>query len=131
MPAIWNNFLRTIHNALPTDVRRHSARMEVKVRNSGSGPAFPCYLCGDGEDSYIHLLSECQVAKEALSRIGQAVNVHIEHSLNVLSLNFPPTSTNLPTNVILHFVSALWTQRRFLATLASPPGTILCSTTHH
>ena len=120
-PTIWNNFLRTIHNALPTDVRRNNARMEVKVRNQGPGSDFPCYLCGGGEDSYIHLLSECQVAKEALSRIGQAVNIHIQHSLNVLSLNFPPTSSNLPTMVILHFLSSLWIQRQFFATLASPP----------
>ena len=120
-PKVRNDYLRLIHNALPTDVRRASARMEVPIRNRGEGSPYPCYLCGKGEDSYVHLLSDCQVVRGALANISSDVGITIAHDLQTLTLNFPPTSTNLPTNVILHFASSLWTQRQYYTTLAEPP----------
>ena len=121
-PTTRNNFMRLAHNALPTDRRRAQARMPVAGRAVGPGSPFPCYLCGKGEDSITHLTNGCEVVRKALLRVTQATGFHVEYNQHNLTLNFPPTSTNLPTNVIIHFNDAVWRQRtNYFATLTKPP----------
>ena len=69
-----------------------------------------------------HMLGDCPVVEEALRRVTAATGFHLPYNQNNLTLNFPPTSTNLPTNVIIHFTSGLWKQRQdYFSTLKTTP----------
>ena len=121
-PTIHNNFLRLVHNALPTDCRRSEAMTVPRRSPPGAPSPYPCYLCGDGEDSTHHLLNYCEVVKEALSRVSSDTNTNIPYNQPTLSLTFPPTSTPLPTIIVKHFGAAVWHQRQsHFSTLESPP----------
>jgi ribonuclease HI/exonuclease III len=121
--AIRNAFLRCVHNALPTDCRRADAKMAVTQRPSLLTPSlYPCYLCGAGADKLHHLLNDCPVVAAALQLVSTACSTVITHNSATLLLTFPPTSTNLPTNVIITFIWSMWHQRTsHFATLAAPP----------
>ena len=123
-PYTRNTFLRLVHNALPTDIRRVAARQPVRKRAPPGAPGspYPCYLCGQGEDSFKHLLASCQVVRGALERVAKAVKHNIPYNQDTLSLNFTPTSSKLVTHVIMHFTTAIWHQRlNFFSTLNAPP----------
>lgn len=69
-----------------------------------------------------HMLGDCPVVRDSLRRVTTATGFHLDYNQQNLTLNFPPTSTNLPTNVIIHFTSALWKQRQdYFSTLKQPP----------
>lgn len=69
-----------------------------------------------------HMLEDCPVVRESLRRVTTATGFHLHYNQQNLTLNFPPTTTNLPTNVIIHFTSALWKQRQdYFSTLKDTP----------
>ena len=123
-PFTRNVFFRLAHNALPTDCRRVEARMKVRRRTPRGSPGspYPCYLCGEGEDSLHHLLTVCAVVRSALALVSKATKCNIPYDRNHLTLNFQPTSTNLATNIIIYFTTAVWKQRSdYFSTLDKPP----------
>jgi len=122
-PNRWNLQLRLTYNALPTDHRRSRAMAVPQRPSSLTRSPFPCYLCGKGVDSIVHLYGgDCEVVGIALRRFSLATGHNFHHNLTTALLLFPPTTTIDVTLLLISFNWAVWYQRTsYFASLAHPP----------
>jgi retron-type reverse transcriptase len=105
-------------NALPTDTKMHSAKMDVPIRGPVNHP-FPCYLCGIGVDNTLHIFSSChpvQLAKtKCLSLLHiKPINPRLLPPSSIPSLDstltYPVTSGSKKlTNFTIVFNWSTWT----------------------
>lgn len=122
-PAAWNCQLRLTFNALPFDVRRSKARMQVPQRASPlSSLPFPCYLCGRGHDSAKHVYTRCSVVKAAWVAVVALTRFGRHHALSTTLLAYTPTTSPLPTLLVVLFNHSVWKVRtHFARTLTTLP----------
>ena len=120
-PAKWNTFLRLVFNALPFDVRRKAAQMEVR-RGGERRLLLSCYLCGAGEDSVRHVYGECAVVRRARAQVAEAADCELGDTLEHATLVTPPPSRTLPSLLTVVFNWTVWHLRTaFFRTLSTPP----------
>jgi ribonuclease HI/exonuclease III len=120
-PAVWNLLLRLVFNALPFDVRRRQAQMDVTSRPSPSSRhSLPCFLCGVGGDTLRHVFFRCGVVQDARRLVAQRARVTLPSSRLATLLCFPPPSSPLLPLLMLSFNFAVWNERAFASTLSSP-----------
>ena len=109
---IWNTYFRFIFHALPTDYKRHKARLQVSHRSSPSSHhKFPCYLCGRGRDNTRHLFSRCRVVRTTLDQINLLTNQNIQLSLPSLLMLDAPSDLPMVGLIKVILVWAVWSQR--------------------
>ena len=123
-PAVWNTQLRLTYNALPFDCRRESACMDPTRRNtSGVGSPFPCYFCGEGEDSTKHVFGECKVVRKARRGVARLVGCNLDDSMRTTLLAFPVVDNPAVALAIVCFNWAVWTERtQFLQKIGYTPS---------
>ena len=123
-PARWNLQLRLSFRCLPFEHRRSQAKMTVRPRPTpGVSSPFPCYLCGKGEDSAVHVYTQCRVTVRARADYSARVGCKLPDTLQHVLLAFNPTTKHpLTTHATMHFNYAIWHFRtHFCCTLARPP----------
>ena len=123
-PAVWNNQLRLMFNALPFDHRRADAHMEVTPRPNGLWESdFPCYFCGHGEDSTEHVYGECLVVRAARKRVARMLGCVLTDDMAVTLLAFPVVKNPAVAVGIICFNWAVWAERsEYLPTLGHTPS---------
>jgi ribonuclease HI len=123
-PAVWNTQLRLMYNALPFDRRRESANMDPPSRaTKAGGPEFPCYFCGDGDDSTRHVYGECAVVRKARSKMAKLVGCVLDNTMRTTLLAFPVVNNPAVALGIVCFNWAVWTERtHYLTKLGYVPS---------
>ena len=123
-PAVWNTQLRLAFNALPFDCRRASANMDPVPRpNMLTDSPFPCYFCGEGEDSTAHVYDGCRVVRTARERMGRMMGCNLGHDMKTTLLAFPVVANKAVALAITCFNWAVWTERsQYLPTLNHRPS---------
>ena len=110
-PAVWNNQLKLVFNALPSGRRR---------RHYADPGDNTCFLCGGGEDSAQHLFGgDCPVVADALNEVNRRLDLSLTCSIDshLLLLPVRAGSHPLPTLAMLSFNWAVWHQRTFFFAL--------------
>ncbi len=112
-PAIWNNQLRLIMNALPFEKRRKEANMLHSLPRAH----IRCYFCDREEDSAAHVYV-CPVVCAARETVGERVSCKLQDGLGHTALTFPPCDSPLPTLLTFAFNWSVWrTRSDFFSTL--------------
>jgi ribonuclease HI len=89
----------------------------------GSDSPFPCYFCGEGEDSTPHVYGLCEVVRAARARVGAQVGCSLGDTMDVTLLAFPVVDNPAVAQAIVCFNWAVWTERsQYLPTLGYTPS---------
>ena len=86
--------------------------MDVKARPSPLAASdFPCYFCGVGDDSTLHVYGECWVVRAARKRVAAMLGCTLTDDMAVTMLSFPRVSNPAVAVTIVCFNWAVWAER--------------------
>jgi ribonuclease HI len=104
-PKVWDFRVKMILRSLPTDIKLREAHFPIKNTL--------CYFCGGGEDDIKHIFFGCPATKLALSLVSTATRASLLFCPSHILLLSLPTPTTLSATVMVHFLWAVWDQRKY------------------